>query len=246
MKTISVAATKGGSGKTTTALNVAINLLKRKNRVLLIDMDYQGSLTKSMGITDPERGVVELYNGDMGSAIYSTDRDGLDIIPYSEQINSLDGKINKKPLSYLKAKLALLADYYDYIVIDTPPSAANLITIYTLVASDMVLVPITTNPMGYISWEQTKAVTEDIKRVNPNLIVKTIGTMYNSRSKVDKEYLFKISQTDSLGVIPYSVKAYSEVGPNHRGKCISEYLPSHGVAIEYKHITDKIIKELKG
>ena len=142
--------------------------------------------------------------------------------------------------------MTLLNDYYDFVVIDTPPSAANLITVQTLVASDMVLVPITTNPMGLMSWEQTGVVIDDIKEVNPTLIVKTIGTMFNSRSKVDKEYLYKISDTDSLGVVPYSVKDYSEGGPNHRGKCISEYLPSHGVAIEYKIITDKIIKKLRG
>lgn len=246
MKIITIAATKGGSGKTTSAINIAVNLVKRKNRVLLIDMDYQGSLTKSMGITNSECGVIELFNGNLAKAIFSTDKDGIDLIPFSEQVSIIESNIKKKPLSFLKDCLSALNEYYDFVVIDTPPSAVNLITIQTLIASDMVVVPVQTNPMGYLSWEQTSSVAEDIMKVNQNLVVKTIGTMFNTRSKLDKVYQLKIAQTDCLGVIPYSVKAYTEVGPDHNGRCISEFLPSHGVAIEYKQITDKIIKVLRG
>jgi chromosome partitioning protein len=149
MHTISIAIQKGGSGKTTTALNLAAALQEEGHRVLLADMDPQANLTQSLGIMEaPALNMYEL----------------LKQAAWGEPIQVQETVITETPVPLLPASLSLadaemelvsiygreqlfkqimapLQDAYDYLVIDCPP-AVGMLTVNALVASDHVLMPL--------------------------------------------------------------------------------------------------------
>lgn len=145
---ISIAIQKGGSGKTTTALNLGAALREQGLRVLLVDLDPQCNLTQAMGLRDdPRPGIYEALDQaamsdkpDIRQAVRKVH--GMDFIPASLELAKselkLVGVFGREAL--LKNLLAELLPEYDYILIDCPP-AVGMLTVNALVASDYVLMP---------------------------------------------------------------------------------------------------------
>ena len=150
MPVISIAIQKGGSGKTTTALNLGAALANEGKKVLLIDADPQANLSQSLGIEDEP--VYNLYSelkkeilqelGDLTKAIIHTPQ-GMDIIPSSIDLAIVElemaGLMGREYL--LTELLNPIVDDYDYVFIDCP-HAISLLTVNALVASDYVMMPL--------------------------------------------------------------------------------------------------------
>jgi len=150
MPVISIAIQKGGSGKTTTALNLGAALCREGKKVLLIDADPQANLSQSLGIEDEP--MFNLYSelkkeilqelGDLSKAIIHTPQ-GMDIIPSSIDLAIVElemaGLMGREYL--LTELLNPIVDDYDYVFIDCP-HAISLLTVNALVASDYVMMPL--------------------------------------------------------------------------------------------------------
>ncbi|MBW8682908.1 ParA family protein [Chitinophaga rhizophila] len=149
MITISIAIQKGGSGKTTTALNLAAALQRMGKNVLLIDLDPQANLTQSLGIADDSSlSIYELLKQaasgeltDVSRAIIETTV--LPIIPANLELASAELELvsmyGREQL--LNQILAQLETSYDFVIIDCPP-AVGMLTVNALTASDYVLMPL--------------------------------------------------------------------------------------------------------
>src|SRR6201996_805347 len=150
MPVISIAIQKGGSGKTTTALNLGAALCREGKKVLLIDADPQANLSQSLGIEDEPQ--FNLYSelkkeilqegGQLSKAIVRTVT-GIDVIPASIDLAIVElemaGLMGREFL--ISDLLKPLTDKYDYIFIDCP-HAISLLTVNALVASDYVMLPL--------------------------------------------------------------------------------------------------------
>jgi len=150
MPVISIAIQKGGSGKTTTALNLGAALCREGKKVLLIDADPQANLSQSLGIEDEP--TYNLYSelkkeimqelGDLSKAIVRTPQ-GMDVIPASIDLAIVElemaGLMGREYL--LTELLNPIVDDYDYVFIDCP-HAISLLTVNALVASDAVMLPL--------------------------------------------------------------------------------------------------------
>ena len=187
-KIIAFANQKGGVGKTTSAVNVAASLGILGKKTLLIDLDPQGNATSGVGI--PKRSlkgtVKEVLSGetDTKSVVLTTNYTNLSIIPTNVSLSGAEFDLYNDEGSEFNLKDALkeVADDYDYIIIDCPPSL-GMLTVNAFVASDGILVPMQAEFYAVEGLSQLITTTKRVKKLyNEELnIVGILITMYNKR-----------------------------------------------------------------
>jgi chromosome partitioning protein len=164
MKTIAIFNQSGGVGKSTLAFNVGYHLSRLKQRVLLIDLDPQASLSLFCGL-EPDDLTQTIYeaimDGDTPLPIHSIY--GMSIVPANINLAGAEMELVTDGMRdiRLKEKIAPIRDDFDFILIDCPPSLGILSTI-ALVAADEVLVPIQTE---YKSLMGTSLLLQTISRL---------------------------------------------------------------------------------
>jgi chromosome partitioning protein len=183
---ISIAIQKGGSGKTTTALNLTAALREMGRSVLLLDLDPQCNLTQSMGIrNDPKPSIYDILdleasgeNPDLMEVVREVN--GIAFAPASLELAKAELKLvsvyGREQL--LKNLLEPIRDKYDYILIDCPP-AVGMLTINGLVASDYVLLPMQAEylPMkGLVSFMDI--YKKDVVGKRLNTALKVLGILF--------------------------------------------------------------------
>jgi chromosome partitioning protein len=250
---IAIANQKGGVGKTTSAVNISSELAKQGRSVLLIDFDPQGSATSGIGATLPEEGkdLFDVFMGNLSlkDILQDTAIRGLTVAPASRDLVSLEIEVGKKPGRelILKEELTDLVDYYDYVIIDCPPSS-GLLTLNALGASQYVLIPLQTE---YYALEGISALMNTLQFVqatyNPNLqILGVFSTMFDSRTKlsfqVEDEAKSFFGDKMFSSRVPRNVKL-SEA-PSH-GVPIGVYDPTSIGAKSYREVTNEIIARLE-
>jgi chromosome partitioning protein len=143
MRVITLANNKGGSAKTTTAVSLAGALADEGNRVLVVDLDPQGSSTYWLGATESPIGLVEFSGGGIRVAqlVKTSSTRNIDIIPISPSlVPTGERSPNDTGLAIVRG-FARLPDYWDVVLVDTPPTVGYL-SLAPLVASDHVVVPV--------------------------------------------------------------------------------------------------------
>ena len=233
MKIISIINQKGGVGKTTTVINLASALSQHGKKILIIDLDPQGNATTGLGLSNMGRSDETIYgilNGTrlISDVIKKTKFENLDIITSNVDLSGLELETagDNDRAFILKDKLALYFNnsrgFYDYILIDCPPSL-SLLTVMALVSSNSLLVPLQTEFFALEGLTQLMKTIERIKiSLNPQLEIQGILlTMYDRRNKLS-------SQVEEEARGYFKEKVYQTVIP--RNVRLSE-APSHGVPV---------------
>ncbi|MBO4326639.1 MAG: ParA family protein [Clostridia bacterium] len=227
-KIVAIANQKGGVGKTTTAINLSACLAHLNKKTLLIDLDPQGNSTTGLG-ADKKSAQMSAYDiiindADLEEVMIPTVQDNLLLCPAN--INLAGAEVELVSQISRETRLAdaidKVADKFDYIMIDCPPSL-GLLTLNALTAANTVLVPI---QCEYFALEGLSQLMETIKivqrRLNPSLSVEgVVLTMFDSRTNLSMEVAEEVRKH-------FSDRVYQTLIP--RNVKLSE-APSYGLPI---------------
>ena len=245
-KIISVINQKGGTGKTTTAINLGSALHKEGKKVLLVDLDPQANLSYSLDVVEPKLTLSDLFTG--GGELQETivNREGLDVLPGSNELVdveiSLIGQENRE--QFLRQILED-AEGYDFILIDCPPSL-SLLTVNALTASDEVVIPLQMEVLTLQGLSQILATIEKIKATsNPKLKVKGIViVMYDQRRKLSQEIQEYLTQNVAERIFDTRIRLNVKLAeaPSF-GKSILSYDSSSYGAKDYSALAREFLQE---
>jgi chromosome partitioning protein len=205
--TMAVANQKGGVAKTTTVVSLGAALAELQQRVLLVDVDPQGSLTFSVGI-DPEDLDVTVAQVLLGTkqpddAIVVTD-DGMHLLPANITLTQAEESLANRTGREQRLRVALdkVADDYDWILIDCPPTL-GVLTVGALSAAQKVLIPLQAETLSHRGVGQLLDTIHDVRQfINPRLeIVGVLPTMFDGRTNHAQNVLRAIGDTYELPVV---------------------------------------------
>jgi chromosome partitioning protein len=254
-RTIAVAVPKGGTGKTTTTMNLGGALAERGHRVLLVDFDPSGSLSRTLGqgtVVEPSvytaiTHYLETYEPQLDRTIVRA-ATGTDLIPTDVRLNNADTVLRTALNGQLVLKQLLepLTPMYDYILIDTLPYLGILVT-NTLVAADEVIIPMESE---YLATQSVPVMLQHITQVrksglNPNLAVTGILITKASRTTISRQIIdytraeFEDQVTVFETVIPDTVR-FTE--SQAMGQSILTYESQGKGAQAYRALAEEVLR----
>ncbi len=239
---------KGGTGKSVMSANYGYRLGQHGYRILMVDLDPQGHLTKCLGC-NPESFTKTLYdvivNKDpIQSAIVSTGLSTLDLIPANLGLSPIELSLtNLHAREYkLRRALADAEDAYDFIILDAPPNI-GLLNLNAILSVDELLVPVLADFLSYdglkILFETLRDIEDEFEYVLKNIYIflnrfnESMNISTRTRDAIRKNYEEFMCET----VIRQNTTLSDATA---HGKSIFEYAPNSRAASDINKLVNEV------
>lgn len=251
MTVLSVCNHKGGTGKTTTAIHVAAALGLSGWRPLVIDLDPQGFLTRTMGVgePDPEQSVVAFFDPDADlEQIEVREASGFDLIPSSDTLTRRMRDLNKPTdVLWVREALQRLDLAYDLVLLDTA-AAVTVYSLNALVASQHVLIPVLPEYQSVVGAEQTHKTIQLVEnKLNPLLETRHfLFTQVDARKRMHKTYREYVREKYGPEVLEHVIRTSTSLAKSQDGTTtIFDHDPNARGAIDYANATDELMTRIR-
>ena len=249
---IAICNQKGGVGKSTTAVNLAVILAQRGKRVLLVDYDPQGNASQFLGLLDQLEDEA-LYSSStltLGTAAFSPQRDcvvkGLDLVPATDALASLEFDLlqdSKQGAHRLGMALSAVAQDYDYILVDCPPTL-GMLAINALVGCSNVLIPVKLSPASVPGAVRLNQTLKALHATNPYLrVIGVVGTFLAESAKAPREVLASLralfGETLVMNTAIHAAQGVDDAAG--KGMPVAISAPRSRGAIEYNSLADEVL-----
>lgn len=244
---IVVSNSKGGVGKTTTAVSLGAGLAMRGERVLLVDLDTQGHVARTLG-TSPSHSLYEVLDRDLPflQAI-STVRPRLDLLAGGRLLARSKKTISSLPYGsehVLSEKLKNARDY-DYVVLDTAPSW-DVLNVNALFYAQEVLLPISMEALAVYGMADFLEAIQGVRRYHTDVQLKyVLPTFFDMRVRKSSEILQQlVSHFQKMVLPPIRYNVDLSECPAH-GKTIFEYAPQSRGSKDYARLVERVANDRK-
>ncbi len=247
MQTISIMNHKGGTGKTTSSINIGAGLARKGHKVLLLDIDSQANLTEGLGIADPELSVYDSIRENKNLPIINIG-ENLDLVPSSIDLLGAEmeivSKIGREQI--INKLLNPIRPNYDYIIIDCPPSV-GLLTVNAMVASDTILLPLQGEYFAYKGVDRLLGIVQEVKEnLNEKLEIGGVFiTQINPNRILTKTIVEKLTEDLKEKVFETKIRINVALAEAQlQGQTIFDYAPESNGAKDYEMLVEEILSKL--
>jgi len=249
MRTIAIVNEKGGSGKTTTAVNLAAALAEKGRKVLLLDLDPQAHGSLWYGIREGGRGLLDALAGVGGlkALVLETKVPGVSLIPSSMALataeKALAGEVGAETV--LRGKVETLGDGLDYLLMDCPPSL-GILTVNALAAAREVIVPVEAGVLALNGLAALMRTVDVVKqRLNHALeLAGIVACRVDMRTRLSQEVIERLRSTFAGKVYKSIIRENVRLAeaPSYAQPITQYDTHSHG-AEDYRALAAEVIKQ---
>lgn len=237
---------KGGVGKTTSAVNIASVLGETGKRVLVMDIDPQGSASLHFGVKDKGTGFLQALERTVAAPVLQTAVRGVDLIPsgpaLSEAAQRFGGVLGAELLARC---LARTQGDWELVIIDCPPGP-GILTTSALRVSQHVVIPIETNRLALNGLDQMIDTLDSVRRDNPHPgILGIIACRANPRRIIHREIMADLERRFPGRMAPFVRENVSLAEAPAQGKPITLYAPDSNGAEDYRRVTQWLLERLR-
>ncbi|MBA2661474.1 MAG: ParA family protein [Bradymonadaceae bacterium] len=237
---------KGGTGKTTTTVNLGVGLAQAGHRVLIIDVDSQGHVAISLGVDGDKTLYHILVEGAPLAQSVIAARPNLDILVGNETLASAEIFLARKNDDRDKALRKTLIDEkgYDFILLDCGPSL-SLLNMNALTFADFLIVPVSCDFLSLIGVKQVMKTLKNVNQVllHPISILGILPTFYDMRNNISDESIKTLQGYFHDKVLPpIRVNTRLKEAPRHQ-QSIFEYAPDSRGASDYERLVKWVVEQ---
>lgn len=243
-KVISILNHKGGTGKTTTTINLGKALSMIGYKVLLIDLDAQANLSQSLGLEEEEtKTISEVFSQKLQELPVKKVSELMYVVPASLDLSAVEPGMYSNINSYflLKSLITNIQDAYDFILIDCPPSL-GIFTQNALIASNSVLITVQAQFLALKGLETVyNLVTSVHEKLNQSISIQGLIVTQTNHTKLSKDIVTLLKERFKEKVFETTIRqnvALAEASANR--KDIFSYNSSSYGAIDYMNLAKEL------